>query len=211
MHILKLPSWYSSGSAPMGGVFVRNQAQVLKENGLNVDILANVEVAITLDKWKYFTYPYCAFVSNEDNLTVLRHYFRDLPKLHKINVKLWIKSTFELFEKYQKKIGNPDLIHVHSVVFGGYVAALIKEKYNIPYIVTEHRGVFGCLCEFAKDFFEEWQTPLLKKAFSNADYIVPVSDVIQPKIETFLIKKTPIRPISNVLNTDFFYYKERKN
>ena len=211
LHILKLPSWYSSSSAPAGGLFVCNQAQILKENGLSVNVLANVEIAITSHKIKYFTYPYQAFVSKENNLTVFRNYFRNLPKLQKWNDKRWIKSTFKLFEKYQKIFGKPDLIHAHSAIWGGYAAYMIKEKYDIPYIITEHHSIMSNLCDYSKNSFEEWKTPYYKKAYSNADYIIPVSDLIQPKIETYLTKKVPIRPISNVLDTDYFYYKKRKN
>jgi len=207
LHILKLPSWH----IPQGGGFVRNQTQTLKEKGLIVNILENASLAIRIDKAKYFTLPYNTFLSEEDGLIFFRHFFRDLPKLHKINAKRWIKSTFNFFEKYQKIFGKPDLIHVHSSIWGGYAAYLIKEKYNIPYIITEHRGRFGQSCDYAKDLFKNWQTPLLEKAFSESDAIVPVSENLVPKIRTFLKKDVPIIPVSNVLNTDFFYYKERKS
>ena len=207
MHILMLPSWY----IPHGGQFVRNQAQALKEKGLTVNVLANVSLALTFDKTKYFTLPYRTFVSEEDDLTVFRFFQRSIPKTSKLNGLLWSYMTVRLFEKYQKKFGAPDIIHVHSALWGGYAAYLIKQKYNIPYIITEHRGVYGCLCEFAKKNFEEWQTPFLEKAFSNADYITPVSKLQIPKIKTFLTKEIPVLPVSNVINTDFFHFKERKN
>jgi len=205
LHILKLPSWH----IPHRG-FVRNQAHVLIEKGLIVNVLANISIPLTHYKSKYFTLPHKAFVNEEDNLTFFSHYFRDLPKLQKINAKRWIKSTVELFEKYVQKFGNPDLIHVHSAIWGGYAAYLIKEKYNIPYIITEHRGRFGQSCDYAKNLFVDWQTPLLEKAFSEAAAIVPVSENLVPKIRSFLKKDVLIHPISNVLNTDFFHYKSRE-
>ena len=206
MYILELPSWHF----PQGGGFVRSQAQILKEKGLIVDVLENASLAITTDKTKYFTLPYKAFLIEEDNLKFFRHYFRNLPKLPKINAERWIKSTVNLFEKYQKKFGKPDIIHAHSAIWGGYVAYLIKEKYNIPYIITEHRARFSQSCDYANSLFENWYTPLLEKAFSEASAIVPVADIIRPKIETFLTKKVPICSISNVLDTDYFYYRERE-
>ena len=205
LHILKLPSWH----IPRGG-FVRNQAHILKEKGLIVNVLANISISLTLHKAKYFTLTCKTFVNEEDNLTFFSHYFHDLPKLRKINTKLWIKSTVNLFEKYIQKFGKPDIVHVHSAIWGGYAAYLIKQKYNIPYIITEHRGRFGQSCEYAKKLFFDWQTPLLEKAFSEADMIVPVSENLALKIRSFLKKNVPIVPVSNVLNTDFFHYKERK-
>jgi glycosyltransferase involved in cell wall biosynthesis len=206
LHILQLPSWY----LPHGGQFVKHQTRILKEKGLNVHVLANVDIALTLDKAKYVTYPYRPFVSDEDGLTVFRHYFRDLPKLRKINTKLWIKNTVKLFGKYQKLFGKPDIIHVHSSIWGGYAAYLIKKKYGIPYVITEHRGRFGQSCDYAKSFFASWQTPLLEKVFSEAAHIIPVSENLIPSISSFLTQKVPVTPISNVLDTDFFHYKPRE-
>lgn len=206
MHILELPSWY----IPHGGQFVRNQAQALKEKGLTVNILANVEIGLTSDRLKYFTNSFRSFVSEEDDLTIFRHYLRKYPKFSKINARRWIKSSVKLFEKYQKIFGKPDIIHAHSTIWGGYAAYLIKEKYNIPYIITEHHSIMSYLCEHSRMSFESWQTPYYEKAFSNASHIVPVSAIIQPKIETFLTQKVPVTPISNVLDTEYYCYKERK-
>ena len=207
MHILMLPSWYM----PHGGQFVRNQAQALKEKGFTVNILANVQTALTLDKSKYFTFPFCSFVSEEDNLTVFRCYSRDLPKLSRINAKIWVKNTVKLFEKYLQEFGKPDIIHAHTANYGGYVAALIKKKYGIPYIITEHRSIMSYLCEHSRKSFENWHAPYYSRAYSNADYITPVSKLQIPKIKTFLTREVPIVPVTNVINTDFFHFKERKN
>jgi len=210
LHILKLPSWYTSNFAPIGGRFVADQAQILKSKGVETNVLANVSLTIKNDKAEYFILPYRAFLSEENGLSVFRHYFRCLPKFPKpFNAKRWIKSTLKLFEKYQAQFGKPDLIHVHSAIWGGCAAALIKEKYGIPYIITEHRGIFGQSCEYAKNTFKDWQTPFLEKAFSEAAAIIPVSENLTPKIQSFLNKKVSIIPISNVLDTDFFHYKKR--
>ena len=205
LHTLRLPSWY----LPHGGQFVCNQAQILKEFGFDVNVLANVEISLSNDKLKYFTFPFKSKFCNEDGLLVYRHFFRCLPKATQLNAKLWAKNTLKLFEKYQKKFGKPDIIHVHSAIWGGYAAYLIKEKYNIPYIITEHRGRFGQSCDYAKNMFADWQTPLLEKAFSESSFIIPVSENLVPKIRTFLKKDVPIFSIPTVLNTDFFHYKKR--
>ena len=207
MHILELPSWYM----PHGGQFVRNQAQALKEKGLTVNVLANVEIGLTSDKLKYFTYSYRSHIGEEDDLTVFRHYLRKYPKFSEINAKQWIKSTVKLFDKYVQKFGKPDIIHAHTASYAGYVAALIKEKYGIPYIITEHLSIMSNLCEHSRKSFKSWQAPYYEKAYSNADYITPVSKLQIPKIKTFLTKKVRILPVTNVINTDFFHFKERKN
>jgi glycosyltransferase involved in cell wall biosynthesis len=205
LHILMLPSWY----LPNGGQFCRNQAQILCEKGIKANILANVSISLRKYKLKAFVFPWKYFTSHEDKLIVFRFFSRSIPYLKRINGILWSWQTVVLFRKYCKIYGKPDIIHVHSVLWGGYAAYLINKKTGIPYIITEHKGIFGLSCEYAKNQFEDWQTPFMKKAFSNARVIVPVSTNLKLKIQTYLNKNVLIKPISNVVDTDFFYYKKR--
>jgi len=205
IHILLLPSWY----IPEGGQFCRNQAKMLCDKELKVSILANVQLSFRKYKFKIFQFPWRSFTCNEDGLLVFRYFWRSIPFFNKINGILWSWQTFYLFNKYCKEHGTPDIIHVHSVLWGGYAAYLIHRRTGIPYVITEHKGIFGLSCEYAKKQFEDWQTPYMEKAFSNAEVIIPVSKNQIPKIQTYLNKNVLIQSISNVVDTDFFHFKER--
>ena len=50
----------------------------------------------------------------------------------------------------------------------------------------------------------------MREAFSNADMIIPVSENLIPKITSYLDRPVPIKVISNMVDTDFFYYKPNK-
>lgn len=206
LKVLMLPSWY----LPEGGQFCRNQAQVLCEMGIQADVLANVTISIRkygfLNALSFIQRP--RFVS-EDGLTVMRNYHISFPFFKKLDGLWWSWKTFRLFKKYCKRKGEPDIIHVHSVLWGGYAAYLIKKRMGIPYIITEHKGIFGMSCNYAKESFIQWQQPFMDKAFSNASNIIAVSDMQIPKIQTFLTKQVPCVVVSNVIDTDFFCYKER--
>lgn len=202
-----LPSWY----LPEGGQFCRNQAQTLCEKGIKANILANVSLSWRKYKYKAFRFPWFSFTSNEDRLIVFRFFSRGIPFFNNINGILWSWQTVRLFNKYCKQFGKPDLIHVHSVLWGGYAAYLIHKRKGIPYIITEHKGIFGLSCDYAKKQFEDWQTPYMEKAFSNAAAIIPVSENQIPKIKSYLRKNVSIFPISNVVDTEFFHFKERRS
>jgi len=200
-----LPSWY----IPNGGQFCRNQAQALCEKGIQANILANVFMSIKKQGKLLLKFPWFPYSSKEDEIIVYRNFFIAIPFLKITNGLLWSWKTLRMFDKYCTKYGKPDLIHVHSVLWGGYAAYLINKKRGVPYIITEHRGVFGLSCEYAKKQFVDWQTPYMEKAFSNAQAIIPVSKNLTSKIQSYLKKDVPVIPISNVVDTDFFYYKER--
>lgn len=204
LHILHLPSWY----LPEGGQFCRNQVRALNETGeVYASILANVTISTRKYGLKSFLFPKEFFLSHEDDMDVFRNYHISLPRFKKRDALNWSKETLKMFESYSKQFGKPDLIHVHSVLWGGYAAKLIKEKYEIPYIITEHRGIFGLSCNWAKNQFLEWQDDYRQQAYSNADLIIPVSEKLIPKISTYLNKPVPLKVISNMIDTEFFHYK----
>ena len=205
IHILLIPSWY----LPEGGQFCRNQAQLLCERGIKVNILANVSISWKKYGLKSLTFPWFSFTSKEDGLLVFRKFSLRIPRLKALNGILWSWQTVKMFDKYVKENGQPDLTHAHSVLWGGYAAYLIYKKRGVPYVITEHKGIFGESCRYAKNQFENWQTPYMERAFTNAKVIIPVSTKLIPKIKTYLTKEVNIQQISNVVDTDFFYYKER--
>ena len=53
-----------------------------------------------------------------------------------------LKANY-VFDHYLKIEGQPDLVHVHSMLNAGVLASQIKEKYQIPYVITEHSSWFA--------------------------------------------------------------------
>ncbi len=84
----------------------------------------------------------------------------------------------------------------------------LKKKYGIPYVLTEHQGLFGQKSNFSREQIKDAYIPLYREAFSGADYIIPVSEQQIPKIKSFLSKEVPFKVISNMIDTTFFYKKE---
>lgn len=202
IKVLELPSWY----LPQGGQFVRHQALALREHGVEVSILANV-----IMPWREYLlhpfgckYPLRPFFTEEEGIPLLRNYFRSVPKSELMTIRRWAERTAALYEMYVSRYGHPDIIHVHSSTWGAYAASLIKARYRIPYVVTEHRGVYSCLCQLARDFFKPEYAFFLREGLSNADYLIPVGDLLIPKMREYLTRDVPVRVVSNIVDTDFF-------
>lgn len=203
MRVLELPSWY----LPYGGQFVLHQAIALREQGVDVHILANVPLSVRRNSWQLLNFrrfPLRAFFTEEHGIPMLRQYTRTLPKATIHNIRHWAEVTASLYEMYVSRYGHPDIIHVHSSTWGAYAAALIRRKWNIPYVVTEHRGMFGCKCQLSRDFFIPAFTPFFTEGFSNADCIIAVGDSLIPKIRSYLTRDVPVQVVSNIVDTDFF-------
>src|SRR5690606_8991552 len=80
----------------------------------------------------------------DNGMPTLRwHTVNFFPKKKNSLRNRWIKIGLKLFNKYVAEYGKPDIIHVHSLINAGYLASIIKEKFDIPFIVTEHSTAFS--------------------------------------------------------------------
>lgn len=210
MNVFVIPSWFP----PNGGSFFVEQTKVLsntaKQTVLYIEpvYLKNLLKNISLIKK-------LAGVKTEEieGVTVLRKYYLYVPKLTAFNFFMLSFLYIKLYKTASKKYGTPDLLHVHSSIWGGLFASEIKKKYSIPYIITEHRSRFVDN-RFASNQFKETMKfkKYLRKAFLNASMIITVSDSLQKNIKKVLEEKyVPMKTIPNICDEELFCYnKERK-
>lgn len=97
-----------------------------------------------------------------------------------------------------------DLVHSHFVWSSGYAGALLKEKNNVPFIVTAH-GYDIYDLPFRD---EEWKKKI-EYVLNTADYIITVSNS-NLKCINKLDVKTPVKVISNGFNRNLFYPRDSK-
>jgi len=95
-----------------------------------------------------------------------------------------------------------DLIHAHFVWSAGYVGAKLKEKCNIPFIVTAH-GYDIYDLPFRD---EEWKEKT-EYVLNSADYIITVSNSNLECIKKLDVK-TPVEVIPNGFRSDIFHQKK---
>lgn len=200
IKVLQLPSWYP----PEGGAFCLEQSVELKKLGIDVQILANVTLPWKKYGFKLLSYPFRSFSTIENIIDVYKYYSWRIPFLHMQNIDKWINQTVKLFDTYIKKHQAPDFIHAHSIMWAGVAAARIKEKYGIPYILTEHWSAFSEKSGWSKSLLERYDH-LIKEGFSTPSYVITVSDEIQPAVAKYKPKEVQMTTISNIVDTVFFY------
>ncbi|MBP7496206.1 MAG: glycosyltransferase [Bacteroidales bacterium] len=136
MHILYIARWYPHKYDPMLGLFVKRHAEasalycsisviyVQQDDSNDIDLI-NYDLQI------------------ENGLTVLRVYYKKTsifiePFNKLINFYRYLLCNFKAYNILTKKIGKPDLIHVHILTRAALPALFLKIFYKIPYIITEH-------------------------------------------------------------------------
>ncbi len=201
IKVLVIPSWYP----PNGGYFFREHAVALAEAGARVEVLAGIHTSLrTLRPADFFKSRTRHCISSEGITEHLRKYWI-IPFSNKPNFHGWVNMMLRFYKSHQNTHGKPDIILAHSSIWAGLVAAFIKEKHGVPYVITEHRSRFVYNTEEAMRMFEPWFFPYLQTTFEGAERVITVSDALQPFIKLIAPAATErLLTIPNMVDTDFF-------
>lgn len=201
MHVLIIPSWYPAYPGDVSGSFFREQANALHKAGCKVGVIH--PQYRSLKQWKTIVNGRYSFEVSEDcGVKTYRihgmNWFPRLPDLHR---RAWIRNCILLFQKYISEQGLPDIIHVHSIFNAGFAALEIKEKYGIPFIVTEHSSAF------ARKIVAPKYIRLASRVAENAEKLIGVSPEFCHLLSDTLKNGKRWLYIPNIVNTIFLEKK----
>lgn len=204
IHVLIIPSWYPRFKGDVSGSFFREQAIALSKRNCRVGVIYPQFRSLKNLKG-IFLEPYGLKEELDDGLFTLRwHSVVFTPKMDEYNKKSWLNAGMKLFEHYIATKGKPDIVHVHSMLNGGFLANLIFEKYQIPYVITEHNSMFF------RDMVAKERIKSLNKVVRNAGHCIAVSTEFKNKLNLmFNITKWEYLP--NIVNENFLKSKLQFN
>jgi glycosyltransferase involved in cell wall biosynthesis len=199
--IIVLPSFYPMNFHYTRGGFFEEQTRLIKNRGANVSVIFNEDRSITSFNLKKLKHVYFQKQFKlEEGLPVLRKLnWNIIPTKFNLGRRIWIKNSINLVESYIKQYGKPDLFHVHCAFNAGYIAKYLKEKHNIPYIITEHSTFF------ALSSISIVQKKEVLDIYSNAEKVIVVSNPFRKLLSGktgFDIDKIDVVP--NFIDTDYF-------
>jgi glycosyltransferase involved in cell wall biosynthesis len=199
--IVVLPSFYPMNFHYTRGGFFEEQTRLIKNRGANVSVIFNEDRSITSFNLKKLKHVYFQKQFKlEEGLPVLRKLnWNIIPTKFNLGRRIWIKNSINLVESYIKQYGKPDLFHVHCAFNAGYIAKYLKEKHNIPYIITEHSTFF------ALSSISIVQKKEVLDIYSNAEKVIVVSNPFRKLLSGktgFDIDKIDVVP--NFIDTDYF-------
>lgn len=197
-HILLIPSWYPHTTRPLSGVFFREQAIALREAGYRVGVVAPIMQSIKYGIKNASLFGKKSWVE-DSGVSTLRCELISIPKLRRINMHRWMVAGRQLVSEYIRVNGTPDIIHAHSVLFGGVLANEVSGVYGIPYLVTEHSTVF------ARGLVADWQDKIIKHSVTRASALIAVSSEFRELLEKkYPVPKKKWKFIPNLVNTELF-------
>ncbi|HMU47971.1 MAG TPA: glycosyltransferase [Chitinophagaceae bacterium] len=203
--ILWLCSWYPSRSEPFNGDFIQRHARAA---ALFNDIYV-IHVYGELNEKN---------IKSEDEIHKnpgltehIIYYAKTRSLIGKISSSLkYVSILKDAIRQYINDFDKPDLVHVHIPYKAGIGGLWIKKKYGVPYIVTEHWGIYNKIAEgnylSRSPFFKR----LVKKVFTKASKFLSVSNFLGSGVNQYVLKKE-FEVISNVVDTDLFFFAKKES
>lgn len=192
--ILFLSSWYPNRLEPTNGNFVQRHAE-------SVATKHDVQVIHAIGDPNLST----KLVLEDNTINGIR----TLMVFYK-NTKNPVINFLRRMKAYQrafKKIEKPELVHANVLHNNLLFAVYLKKRFKIPFVVTEHWTMLQTENQHKAG------APLLKVAkiiAAQAEMILPVSQNLLQGLKKLGIM-TPMKVISNVVDTDVFTINNQNN
>ena len=197
MHVLMLPSWYSTPEIPWNGVFFENQAVALARAGARVGV-AFVE-GRSLRSFSLSRVPESHFqveCSVTRGVTTLRMKGWNPLAQTAIGARLWTGLSERLVRSYVQRFGVPDVLHAHAALWAGKVAVRMGRSLSRPAVVTEHAS------KVLLEILEPEERRETADVYREADAVLAVSRALLARVSRLAGRAGYVVP--NMVDFDFF-------
>lgn len=189
-----------SGSFPgrassVAGIFVQEQARILAQRydvAVLVPSVVGIRQAVAERVARRSTSEVFAGITVFQEREVAR-----VPRSAASARRALIRAAVRGYERMRAEWGEPDIIHGHFALPGGWAAVRLGERYSVPVVFTEHSGPFNTLLGTASN------RRMVREALSGADHVIGVSPSLMEEIRRF---HDGFRGsvVGNVVRTDHF-------
>ncbi len=194
--VLFISSWYPNSVHPTQGNFVQQHILAAQK----IATVALLHVVLSRDH------------SKPTHVHSKEPFDSHLIYLPKIEVPI-IGVLFNYFRvlltywKYASKlpIGKPDIIHANVLYPVGIVGVLLKWRWRIPLLFTEHWTIYH---PYAQPRPSKMVSILLKWLGQRADLILPVSLDLGVAMSKFGMR-VPMKVVPNVVNPEVFTFRSK--
>ena len=196
LKVLILPSWYPTKEDPVRGIFFKEQAEALSQY-VDVALLSINSIGLN-NPHKILNMKKDDMYECNGVLTLELNYVNWTQKVITLRNHLYKKMLIEGYKEICKLFGKPDLIHAHVSYPAGYGALILSQKFDTPFMVTEHAT-----------FFETQliQNKCTHKTLKCANYYTAVSGPLKDKIIDAGRKQCEVIP--NFVNINKFNYSNK--
>lgn len=151
---------------PLYGIFEFDQAKALAQKGIEVAFVA-IDFRSHSFRRKY------GLIQYEKNGVQVFEF--SLPiNVYRKAIPLLQRLLLIPFKAMLKSFGRPDVVHAHFYSIAA-IANVLKKKYNIPFVITEHSSKLNKPAEEISDLDKR----LAIHAYQNCDQLICVSEALR--------------------------------
>ncbi|MEJ8801131.1 glycosyltransferase [Pontibacter sp. H249] len=215
MNIFIVPLWYPSKHYPIVGTFIKEQAVAIAKHdpdtniGLSIwgqyedEYLLWVKDHVRNFSKLLFTKRNSKQVKLAPNLTEYHHpTFTWTNTFLQGNLNQIVKANLNNAKAFELEYGKIDLIHAHPGYIAGAIALQLSQILGVPYIITEHLGLFPgpIMSDKSGNIKRRYKLPYLKSQLNIT---------VSPHLDDLMLQQgIPNRVIvPNFLDEDLFTVK----
>lgn len=196
LHVVMLPSWFPSAHSSVNGIFIAEQARLLARYVTLGVVYPDLRSARQLRPSTIAAQHFQTREELDDGVRVVRQLGWNVPR-PRVQAALYLRPALRMLRSYIRRHGRPDLLHAHSVFWGGHAASVAARELGIPYLVTEHWSGYG------DGEVTAWQGTVATRVFREAGAVVCVSKALANALESY-VGGREVGVIANPIDTDFF-------
>jgi glycosyltransferase involved in cell wall biosynthesis len=198
MHVLVLPSWYSTSDKPWLGTFFADQAVALARAGMRVGVVFVENRSLRrISFGRLLETHFQKESSSSEGVTTLRMKGWNTLAQTLPGASVWSRLTEHLVNAYVDGWGKPDVIHAHSAFWAGHAAVRAAARLRIPCVVTEHGSDFLVAPLSAR------RRRRAAEIYRSAAAVLAVSTPLLRSVNAIAQRSLgPVVP--NMVDTDFF-------
>ncbi|UHO38535.1 glycosyltransferase [Chryseobacterium capnotolerans] len=194
MKILFISSWFPNRQEPTNGNFVQRHAEA-------VALLHEVEILHAIGD----PHQEEELIFEDQMINGIRTlivYYRGSR-----NPVLNFRNRMNAYQKGFSELKKPDLVHANILHNSMFFAVYLKEKFRIPFVVSEHWSGFLPVNRFKLSVINILTARYIG---GKASYIFPVSKVLMNNLKDLKIGKNS-KVVGNVVDTELFVPQKLKN
>ncbi len=197
LHILVLASYYPSEARPYVGSFIRDQVRALYARQHRVGVIAGprwietrnqIVAKRTLPPWYTIEAAHVPIVRMNWGMVP-----RIFPTIHQQSIVI---AGSKAYHAYTARYGRPDVIHAHNTFYMGYLASWLRQRHNIPFILTEHSSSF-----LNGRIILPGQHHTARQTIAKAGAVLAVGAGLAAALQAY---GKPVEIIGNIVDTDLF-------
>jgi glycosyltransferase involved in cell wall biosynthesis len=190
-RIIWLCSWYPNREDAYRGDFIQRQAIAFSE-------IADIEV-----------FHVVFGVSEREEVIQRNAHLTEHIYYRKFGNRLkrwwdWQRAANHFIKNFRTQYGNPQAVHVHIPLEAGLIAWFWKKRWNWPYLLSEHYGIYNSRVIDHLGNRSWIYRQLLKKVLEAAQKIITVSQSLGKEMMNHF-SGLQYQVIPNVVDTALFY------